>query len=189
LSLRNTFKGDGYSNVDLRISRVFRVSEKATLQGIAEAFNLLNTVNVRFFQHRLWICRFLPRRWSGHLRCRSVLSRRISEPDLRDAACCVQSAPGSHGISPDYGSNALALRAVNYSYPGDIAMRSWRGLNTARGVRSRVRRSFLKNGPAPQMADHRRGKKSASISGVEEPHVDRVDRLNASAIPCKVASR
>ena len=57
---RNTFKGDGYSNVDLRISRVFRVSEKVSLQGIAEAFNLLNTVNVRFFNTAYGSADFCP---------------------------------------------------------------------------------------------------------------------------------
>src|SRR3989441_11085483 len=46
---RNTFKGDSYQSVDMRVSRTFNISEKAHLEGIAEAFNLLNTLNVRFF--------------------------------------------------------------------------------------------------------------------------------------------
>ncbi len=46
---RNTFQGDGYQSVDMRISRTFKLTEKIRLEGIAEAFNLLNTLNIRFF--------------------------------------------------------------------------------------------------------------------------------------------
>jgi hypothetical protein len=46
---RNTFQGDGYQSVDLRVSRTFKITERFSLQGIAEGFNTLNTVNVRFF--------------------------------------------------------------------------------------------------------------------------------------------
>ncbi len=46
---RNTFQGDGYQSVDLRISRAFNITEKVKLQGIAEAFNLLNTTNIKYF--------------------------------------------------------------------------------------------------------------------------------------------
>ncbi len=49
LEPRNTFKGDSYQSVDLRVSREFPVTERFRIQGIAEAFNLLNTVNVRFY--------------------------------------------------------------------------------------------------------------------------------------------
>jgi hypothetical protein len=49
LEPRNTFKGDSYQTVDLRVSREFPVTERFHVQGIAEAFNLLNTVNVRFY--------------------------------------------------------------------------------------------------------------------------------------------
>jgi hypothetical protein len=46
---RNTFKGDSYQTVDLRLSRTFKVTERASLQAVAESFNLLNNVNIRFF--------------------------------------------------------------------------------------------------------------------------------------------
>jgi hypothetical protein len=46
---RNTFKGDSFQSVDLRISRMFKINERISLQGIAESFNTMNTVNVRFF--------------------------------------------------------------------------------------------------------------------------------------------
>ena len=49
LEPRNTFKGDSCQTVDLRVSREFPVTERFHVQGIAEAFNLLNTVNVRFY--------------------------------------------------------------------------------------------------------------------------------------------
>ena len=46
---RNTFKGDTYQSVDMRISRTFKATERLNVEAMAEAFNLLNTVNVRFF--------------------------------------------------------------------------------------------------------------------------------------------
>jgi hypothetical protein len=46
---RNTFKGDELQTVDLRLSRSFKFHERVKLEFIAEAFNLLNTLNVRFF--------------------------------------------------------------------------------------------------------------------------------------------
>jgi hypothetical protein len=46
---RNTFKGDGYQTVDMRIARTFKATERVNVEAMAEAFNLLNTVNVRFF--------------------------------------------------------------------------------------------------------------------------------------------
>jgi hypothetical protein len=42
---RNTGRGFGYSSLDFRLSRTFRVSDRWTVQGIAEAFNSLNQVN------------------------------------------------------------------------------------------------------------------------------------------------
>jgi hypothetical protein len=46
---RNTFKGDSYQSVDLRLARTFKATEKVSVETTAEAFNVLNTVNVRFF--------------------------------------------------------------------------------------------------------------------------------------------
>jgi Carboxypeptidase regulatory-like domain/TonB dependent receptor len=46
---RNTFKGDNLRTVDLRLSRTFPFREKRSLELIAEAFNLSNTLNVRYF--------------------------------------------------------------------------------------------------------------------------------------------
>ncbi len=43
---RNTYKGDSYSNVDLRLSRNLQLSERITLEPLVEFFNLFNTVNV-----------------------------------------------------------------------------------------------------------------------------------------------
>jgi len=46
---RNTFKGDSLQTVDVRIERAFRFKEQVQLKFMAEAFNLLNTVNKRYF--------------------------------------------------------------------------------------------------------------------------------------------
>lgn len=46
---RNTFEGDSLQSVDVRLSRSFTFKEKRKLELIAEGFNLLNTLNVRFF--------------------------------------------------------------------------------------------------------------------------------------------
>ena len=40
LEPRNTFKGDSYQTVDLRVAASFRITERFDFQGIAEAFNL-----------------------------------------------------------------------------------------------------------------------------------------------------
>jgi Carboxypeptidase regulatory-like domain/TonB dependent receptor len=46
---RNTFKGDSMQTVDVRLERTFPIYEKMHLQFLAEAFNLFNTVNIRYF--------------------------------------------------------------------------------------------------------------------------------------------
>jgi len=46
---RNTFKGDSLQTIDVRLARTFPIRERLKLQLMAEAFNLFNTVNVRYF--------------------------------------------------------------------------------------------------------------------------------------------
>ncbi|MFZ0560289.1 MAG: carboxypeptidase regulatory-like domain-containing protein [Terriglobales bacterium] len=46
---RNTYRGDTLQTVDVRLERTFPVHERMHLQLMAEAFNLLNTVNVRYY--------------------------------------------------------------------------------------------------------------------------------------------
>lgn len=46
---RNTFKGDTYDSVDMRVSRTFNLTERTHLEAIAEGFNLLNTLNVHYY--------------------------------------------------------------------------------------------------------------------------------------------
>ncbi len=49
LENRNTFKGDTLKTLDLRLSRAIAFRESKKLELIAEAFNVANSVNVRFF--------------------------------------------------------------------------------------------------------------------------------------------
>jgi len=49
LEVRNIFKGDHFRSIDARISRKVHFTEKAKVEFIAEAFNIFNTLNVRFF--------------------------------------------------------------------------------------------------------------------------------------------
>lgn len=46
---RNTFVGDDFRSVDVRLGRKFPFQEKRSFEILAEAFNLSNTLNVRFF--------------------------------------------------------------------------------------------------------------------------------------------
>jgi hypothetical protein len=46
---RNTFVGDNFRSVDFRIARIIPFKERKSLEVIAEAFNLFNTTNIRFF--------------------------------------------------------------------------------------------------------------------------------------------
>ena len=57
---RNTFKGDSYQSVDLRISRSFKLGDRFNLQALAESFNTLNTVNIRFYNTTYTAPDFLP---------------------------------------------------------------------------------------------------------------------------------
>lgn len=57
---RDTFRGDTYQSVDLRISRTFGVREGLHLQALAEAFNLLNTLNVNYYNTAYGASDFCP---------------------------------------------------------------------------------------------------------------------------------
>jgi len=57
---RNTFKGDAFYSFDARVARSFPLGEKARVQFIAEAFNIFNTLNVRFFNTVYGADDFLP---------------------------------------------------------------------------------------------------------------------------------
>ena len=46
---RNTFIGDNFRSVDLRIGRTFQLRERRSIELLAEAFNLFNRTNIRFF--------------------------------------------------------------------------------------------------------------------------------------------
>jgi hypothetical protein len=58
---RNTFKGDTMQTVDVRLERTFPLYEKLHLQFMAEAFNLLNTVNVRYYNTSYGAADFCPK--------------------------------------------------------------------------------------------------------------------------------
>jgi len=57
---RNTFKGDTLQTMDARISRKIPFNEKMNLELMVEAFNLFNTVNVRFFNTAYGAADFCP---------------------------------------------------------------------------------------------------------------------------------
>jgi hypothetical protein len=58
---RNTFKGDTLKTVDIRLARTFPLRENIQLQLLAEAFNLLNSVNVRYFNTSYGAADFCPK--------------------------------------------------------------------------------------------------------------------------------
>jgi hypothetical protein len=57
---RNTFKGDTLKTVDIRFARAFPVREKMRVQLMAEAFNLLNSVNIHYFNTNYGATDFCP---------------------------------------------------------------------------------------------------------------------------------
>jgi hypothetical protein len=58
---RNTFKGGSLQTVDVRLERTFPLYERMHLQAMAEAFNLLNTVNIRYFNTSYGAADFCPK--------------------------------------------------------------------------------------------------------------------------------
>ena len=57
---RNSFKGDSLQTVDIRLERAFHIKESLELRFLAEAFNLLNTVNMRYFNTSYGAADFCP---------------------------------------------------------------------------------------------------------------------------------
>jgi hypothetical protein len=57
---RNTFKGDSLQTVDMRLERAFSIREKLKLRLLFEAFNLMNTVNVHYFNTSYGAADFCP---------------------------------------------------------------------------------------------------------------------------------
>jgi Carboxypeptidase regulatory-like domain/TonB dependent receptor len=57
---RNTFRGDTLQTIDIRLERTFPVRERFKIQLMFEAFNLFNTVNVRYFNTNYGAADFCP---------------------------------------------------------------------------------------------------------------------------------
>jgi hypothetical protein len=57
---RNTFKGDSYQSIDLRLSRTFNLRENLHLEALAEGFNMFNTLNVKFYNTAYGASDFCP---------------------------------------------------------------------------------------------------------------------------------
>ena len=60
LEPRNTFKGDTLQTVDIRLERAFAVHDNWKLDLMAEAYNLMNTVNIRYFNTTYGASDFCP---------------------------------------------------------------------------------------------------------------------------------
>ena len=89
---RNTFRGDSYQSVDMRISRTFKTTEHLNVEALAEAFNLLNTVNVRFFNTVYGaadFCNFNPRPRAARQR-KSSWKGRPTRPTARPGLSITQ---------------------------------------------------------------------------------------------------
>jgi outer membrane receptor for ferrienterochelin and colicin len=57
---RNTFRGDSLQTIDIRLERTFPIHERFKLQLMFEAFNLFNTVNVKYFNTSYGAADFCP---------------------------------------------------------------------------------------------------------------------------------
>jgi outer membrane receptor protein involved in Fe transport len=78
---RNTFVGDNFRSVDVRISRNFPFREKRSLDVIAEAFNLSNTLNIRYFNTVYGAADFCPFD-PGAFGCSGPTKNREGAPNL-----------------------------------------------------------------------------------------------------------
>ena len=57
---RNTFRGDSLQTIDIRLERTFPIHERFKLQLMFEAFNLFNTVNVKYYNTNYGAADFCP---------------------------------------------------------------------------------------------------------------------------------
>jgi hypothetical protein len=57
---RDTFRGDTLQTVDMRLERSIPIRERMRLQLLVEAFNLMNTVNIRYFNTSYGAADFCP---------------------------------------------------------------------------------------------------------------------------------
>jgi hypothetical protein len=57
---RNTFRGDTYQTIDMRVSRLFPITERTRLEALAEAFNLFNTLNIHYYNTAYGASDFCP---------------------------------------------------------------------------------------------------------------------------------
>jgi Carboxypeptidase regulatory-like domain len=57
---RNTFRGDSLQTIDIRLERTFPLRERFRLQLMFEAFNLFNTVNVKYYNTSYGAADFCP---------------------------------------------------------------------------------------------------------------------------------
>jgi hypothetical protein len=60
LEPRNTFLGDTLQTVDIRLERSFPIRETMKLDVLGEIFNLMNTVNIRYFNTTYGASDFCP---------------------------------------------------------------------------------------------------------------------------------
>lgn len=60
LEPRNTFRGDTLQTVDIRLERSFPIRETMKLDVLGEIFNLMNTVNIRYFNTTYGASDFCP---------------------------------------------------------------------------------------------------------------------------------
>ena len=57
---RSTFRGDSLQTIDIRLERTFPIRERFKLQLMVEAFNLFNTVNVKYYNTSYGAADFCP---------------------------------------------------------------------------------------------------------------------------------